>query len=91
MCLYGYNADRPEFFNEILQKVACLYNTSLLLCGDWNVVQSKDTDTYNVLHDRNPNARNKIEEIKEKFEMLDPWRTCYPNDRKFTWRQSSPI
>ena len=62
-----------------------------LFCGDWNVVQNKSDDTYNVIQDRNQNARKKIEELKETFELLDPWRTCYPVDKKFTWRQTSPI
>ena len=91
VCLYGYNTDRPELFGEILQKSASFKNTSLLFCGDWYVVQNKRDDTYNVLHDRDQNARKKIEELKESFELLDPWRTCFPSEKKFTWRQSSPI
>ena len=34
-------------------------NTSFLFCGDWDVVQNKSDDTYNVIHDRNQNARKK--------------------------------
>ena len=90
-CLYGHNTDNPGFFSDILQ--CCLFykNTSILLCGDWNVVQEKSIDTFNILHDRNPNSRKKIEEIIETFDLIDPWRTCYPEDKKFTWRQPSPI
>ena len=76
-------------FTEILQ--VCRIATSFLFCGDWNVVQNKSDNTYNVIHDRNQNARKKIEELKETFELLDPWRTCYPVDKKFTWHQTSPI
>jgi exonuclease III len=47
---------------EILQKSAGFANTSFLFCGDWNVVQNKSDDIYNVIHDRNQNARKKIEE-----------------------------
>ena len=78
-------------FTEILQKSAGFTNTSFLFCGDWNVVQNKSDDTYKVIHDRNQNARKKIEELKETFKLLDPWRTCYPVDTKFTWRLTSPI
>jgi hypothetical protein len=53
VCLYGYNTDKPELFTEILQKSAEFANTSFLFCGDWNVVQNKSDDTYNVIHDRN--------------------------------------
>jgi hypothetical protein len=39
--------------------------------AEWSV-QNKSDDTYNVIHDRNQNARKKIEELKETFELLDP-------------------
>ena len=48
-------------------------------------------DTYNIIHNRNHYSRKKIDEIIEAFEMLDPWRPRYPDERKYTWRQSSPI
>jgi hypothetical protein len=64
--------------NCLLQESAGFANTSFLFCGDWNVVQNKSDDTCNVIHDRNQNARKKIEELKETFELLDPWPTCYP-------------
>ncbi|CAC5412116.1 unnamed protein product [Mytilus coruscus] len=91
VCLYGYNTDEPLLFDDILYKIALYANTSILLCGDWNVVQDCNLDTYNILHKRNPKSREKIEEIIEKLELLDPWRTCHPTDKKFTWRQPSPI
>ena len=91
VCLYGYNTDVPQFFTDILYKSAEFVNKSYLFCGDWNAVQNKSDDTYNVLHDRNINARKKIDEMKETFELLDPWRTCYSDDRKYTWRQPSPV
>ena len=50
VCLYGYNTDKPELFTEILQKSAGFANTSFLFCGDWNVVQNKSDDTYNVMY-----------------------------------------
>ncbi|CAC5418185.1 E3.1.11.2 [Mytilus coruscus] len=89
VCLYGYNTDEPLLFDDILYKIALYANTSILLCGDWNVVQDCNLDTYNILHKRNPKSREKIEEIIEKLELLDPWRTCHPTDKNFTWRQPS--
>ena len=69
VCLYGYNTDVPQFFTDILYKSV---EFAYLFCGDWNAVQNKSDDTYNVLHDRNINARKKIDEMKETFELLDP-------------------
>ena len=91
VCLYGYNSDEPAMFNEIMLNIGSFSNTSVLLCGDWNVVQDHSIDTYNIVHIRNQNARKKIEHIVDTFELLDPWRTCFPNERKYTWRQCSPI
>jgi hypothetical protein len=54
-------------FTEIMQKSAGFANTSFLFCGDWNVVQNKSDDTYNVIHDRNQNARKEIEELKRNI------------------------
>ena len=72
--LYGYNSDELEMFNEIMKNIASYSNTSYLLCGDWNVVQDTSIDTYNIIHNRNQNSREKIEEMLETFELLDPWR-----------------
>ena len=91
VCLYGYNTDEPIFLDNILQKVASFSNTSFLFVGDWNLVQDHSIDTYNILHNRNPNCRKKLEEIVETLGLLDPWRTCFPDARKYTWRQCNPI
>jgi len=53
--LYGYNDDKPELLNEILQKSATFVYTMFLFCGDCNIVQNKTDYTYNVIHDRNRN------------------------------------
>ncbi|VDI30889.1 Hypothetical predicted protein [Mytilus galloprovincialis] len=76
--VYGFNTDEPSLFSDILHNISCYTNTSILMCGDWNVVQDFHMDTYNILHNRNLNSRNKIEEISQTFELLDPWRTCHP-------------
>jgi hypothetical protein len=62
VCLYGYNTDEPSLFNItcILQKVLTFSNTSILLCGDWNVVLDRYMDTYNIIHNRNHYSRKKI-------------------------------
>lgn len=57
VCLYGYNTDKPEFHCDMLHKTMRFSNTSFIFCGDWDVVQDNNCDTYNVIHDRNPNSR----------------------------------
>ena len=89
--LYGFNTDNADFFHEILCKVMTFSNTSFLFCGDWNVVQDCSIDNFNIQSNRNPNCRKKIEEIKENLELVDPWRICHPEARRYTWRQSKPV
>jgi exonuclease III len=71
-------------FNEIMKNIASYSNTSYLLCGDWNVVQDTSIDTYNIIHNRNQNSREKIEEIPllarlaEKVKVIAEWSVLYP-------------
>ena len=91
VCLYGHNTDEPHLFQEITQKVLLFKNSSMILCGDWNLVQDKSLDTYNIIHDRNPKAREKVTEMIENFNLVDPWRICNNIDRKYTWHQHNPV
>ena len=43
VCLYGYNLDRPDLFDEVLFHGVKFNYTIYIFCGDWNVVQ----DGYN--------------------------------------------
>ena len=84
--LYGFNTDNPDFFQEIYKKISCFSNSSILSCGDRNVTLDHSIDTYNITHNRNPNARKKVELMIESFQLMDPWRICFPDSRKYTWR-----
>lgn len=91
VCLYGYNTDEPQFFHEIMQKITVFKNNSVILCGDWNFVQDKSLDTYNIVLDRHSKSHDKVQELIENFDLVDPWRICYPTEKQFTWRQHTPV
>ena len=61
------------------------------MCGDWNFVQDKFWDTNNIVHDRNSKSREKVSEMIENFNLVDVWRICNPNGKKYTWRQHTPV
>ena len=47
VAIYGPNDDNPDFFQSLQSKI-CLYeNTSVIVVGDWNVVQNYNKDTFN--------------------------------------------
>jgi hypothetical protein len=57
-----------------------------------NVVQNKSDDTYNIIHDRNRNPREKVHESNEAFELFRSLGNLfYSVDKKCTGRQTSII
>lgn len=66
-------------------------NSSVIICGDWNVVQDMELDSYNILHDKHSMARAAVQDIKNQLDLLDPWRTVNPDSRVFTWHQANPV
>ncbi|CAC5426463.1 unnamed protein product [Mytilus coruscus] len=82
VCLYGYNTDKPELHCDMLHKTMRFSNTSFIFCGDWDVVQDNNCDTYNVIHDRNPNSR-----LHVTFSKLDSIVTENNSDKNFVrWK-----
>jgi hypothetical protein len=50
VALYGPNEDSPDFYENLKSKLVSLSNTSIIIGGDWNVVQDFNFDTDNYLH-----------------------------------------
>ena len=55
VALYGPNDDTPDFFENLKNKIVVLGNSSIIIGGDWNVVQDFYLDTDNYLHKNNIN------------------------------------
>ncbi len=39
----------------------------------------------------NIKARDKVNEMKQQFDLIDPWRINNPNKKQFTWFQRNPV
>ena len=89
--LYGPNEDKPQFFNNIRQKLVHYENDLTILCGDWNLVINPDIDTYNYLHINNPSARQTVLKFKEEDNFVDIWRVFHENEKGFTWSRRNPV
>ena len=46
ICLYGPNRDDPEFYSIIKELAEQYENPFSMICGDWNLVQDHEKDTY---------------------------------------------
>ena len=89
--LYGPNDDSPAFYEHIMNQVDAFGNDYVVMCGDFNLVQDPDKDYYNYKHINNRKAHKKILEIKENYNLFDPFREIYPDLKRYTWRRKRPI
>ena len=89
--LYGPNIDSPLFFNEINNIVDEFQTGTVLICGDWNLVQDQELDTKYYVRENNVRAREIVKSIIENQELVDPWRNNNPLQQQFTWFQHNPV
>ncbi len=89
--IYGPNTDKPEFFENIINIVEDFESASIIICGDWNTVQDQNLDTKYYVRENNKRAKYKIKNMKEQFELIDPWRQYNPDKKQYTWFQRNPM
>lgn len=65
--IYSPNNDCPTFFSKVSDVIENFDNQSIIITGDYNLVQNQDLDTYNYCNVNNPKAKEKILEIKKKL------------------------
>ena len=86
VALYGPNNDSPNFFSDIRKLIENKQNSSIIMVGDWNVVQDYDLDTCNYKSKNNVKAQQTLIEIKESLDLVDIWRAFNPDKKRYTWR-----
>ena len=89
--IYGPNSDSPAFYNKVSDIIDTYENQSVIVGGDYNLVQDFNIDTFNYVNINNPRAREKLLEIKEVHSLIDPYRELYPESKRFTWRKKTPL
>ena len=66
-----------------------LSNTSIIIGGDWNVIQDFSFDTDNYLHKNNLKSHDKVLEISSYLDLIGVWRKMNTEERRFTWHGPS--
>ena len=60
--------------------------------GDWNFTFEKnDRSGGNYNYKKWEKSANILDEINEKFDLIDIWRVRNPEKRRFTWRRTKPV
>ena len=88
--IYGPNEDKPQFYNNLKQKIDELGNDNVIICGDWNLVIDPNVDTENYKSINNPNARSVVVSFLDELEYMDAWRLLNEDKKGFTWRRLQP-
>ena len=76
VALYGPNEGSPNFFQNLKSKLVSPSDTSIMIGGDWNVVQNLSFDTDNYLHKNSLKSHDKVLEISIYPDLIDVWRKC---------------
>ena len=88
--IYGPNEDKPQFYNNLKQKIDELGNDNVIICGDWNLVIDPNVDTENYKSINNPHARSVVVSFLDELEYMDAWRLLNEDKKGFTWRRLQP-
>ena len=89
--IYGPNNDTPSFYNKVSEFIEHFDNQSIIMTGDYNLVQDQNLDTYNYLCINNPKAKEKVLDMMEMYNLIDPFRELYPEMKRYTWRKRTPF
>ena len=89
--IYAPNTDCPNVFQIIDNHIDRLNNDMFILCGDFNCILDPILDCDNYKHINNPKARDKVIEMINTKNMIDPFREMYPDLKRFTWRKKNPL
>ena len=72
VAIYDPNNDNTDFFQSLQSKMCLNENTSVIVVGDWNVVQNYDKDTINYQSENN--HRVKVHQMMNDLDLIDIWR-----------------
>ena len=82
--IYVPNIDTPSFFNEIFLQISELDCVQTIIGGDYNVVLEPKLDRNSDVIYNGQSRERILQEMSDK-NLVDPWRTQYPDKRMFTW------
>lgn len=69
------------------------YQNNVIIGGDFNMVQDLKLDRKGgtqAQSDCYKKGLGVLDEIVEKFDLLDVWRIRHPESKRFTWRRKNP-
>ena len=89
--IYGPNKDDPNFYRVIAEKIQASDYDDLIWCGDFNMTLNLELDSFNYVSLNNSKARGVVNNLIEETNIVDLFRFCHSNTRRYTWREKNPL
>ena len=87
--VYGPSGgDNPAFFENISSILEQIGNEHVIMGGDFNCVLEPCKDTRNYANPNSrPRTREKIKNMMAHFDLIDIFRSLFPDKKEFSWRR----
>ena len=91
--IYAPNADNPEFFNAILNRIVEIEVDYKIIGGDFNIVLDEKLDRKRIHKATTYKSKSaeKLNSFLEEQEWVDIWRVLHENKFQYTWKRTNPL
>ena len=89
--LYGLNKDDPMLFQNLSNHIDIINNENIFYLEILNCILDQLLDCYSYKHINYPKARDKIIEMVDTYNMIDPFRDKYTTLKRYTCRKTTPL
>ena len=86
-------SEQCDFFKTISEELNSSFTLSgfsVIIGGDFNVIFDQDLDRSGGLK-KTKDSVKVLEDICLEHDLLDIWRVRHPKEKRFTWRQKTPV
>ena len=87
VAIYAPNEDSPVFFKSILELLENRQEHKIII-GDFNLTLDVELDRLNTYCNNNK-AKEEVENIMDKYFLMDIWRTRNEEKKEFSWRKKN--
>ena len=96
MNVYFPNTEKEQlyFIDDLLKIIKSMNiesNNSIILGGDFNLIQNIQLDKKGGLNTHKSRSKDKLNSMLLLLDLNDSWRIKNPNTTRFTWRQKNPF
>ena len=84
--------EQVSVLNDILRKLTNFEisdDTKIIFGGDFNVILNLKLDADGGNPSLKSNSINVLNKIISENDLIDIWRVCHPEERRFTWRKKT--